>query len=235
METQLLSVESPIECSIVQRINRFVVEVQVRGRSHLAWINNTGRLHQFLVPGRAGFCVERQGRGKTAYRLFAIREGSLGAVIDTHLQMGAFERCVERGLFPWLKGCRQLRRNVRLNNSVIDYLLECDAGEAYLEVKSAVLRQGLYAMYPDCPSARGRKHVQELTKYAAHAGRAYIVFIAALPGVEAFQPNRFGDAALPGLLVAAHKAGVEIRSVGMFYCPDSHSVDLFDPDLRIDL
>ena len=109
------------------------------------------------------------------------------------------------------------------------------SSKIYLEVKSAVLRDGDFAMYPDCPSARGRKHIQELTKHAAHAGRAYIVFIAALPAVQAFQPNRLGDAALPALLVAAHKAGVEIRSVGMHYCPESHSIDLFDPDLRIDL
>jgi len=179
--------------------------------------------------------VRRQRPGKTTHRLFAIREGGLGALIDTQLQMKAFERCVETRLLPWLKGCHEFKRNARLNRSVIDYLLSCEAGEAYLEVKSAVLRQGLHAMYPDCPSTRGRKHVRELTDHAARGGRAYIVFIAALPGVRAFQPNRPADAELSALLAAAHGAGVEIRSVGMCYSPASSSVNLFDPDLRVDL
>lgn len=224
-----------MECQIVQRINRFVVEVQVAGKGRLAWTNNTGRLHEYLAPGRRGFCVPRRTPGKTDYRLFAIQEGHLAAVIDTQFQMRALEQCIGSGLLPWLSACREFRRNVRLGSSVIDYLLTCAGNELYLEVKSAVLRQGRHASYPDCPSARGRKHVQELTNHVAYAGRAAIVFIAALPGVEGFQPNRSADPELSALLASAHSRGVEIRAVGMFYRPDRSSIDLFDPDLRVQM
>ncbi len=235
METSLLSIDGTEECRIVKRINRFVVEVQVQGKTHRAWINNTGRLHGFLVPGRKAFCVPRHGQGKTDYRLFAIQDGHVGALIDTQWQMSALEGCLRDGLLPWLDASRDFRRCPRLNESIIDYLLRGDDGPAYLEVKSAVLRQGPYALYPDCPSARGRKQVTELTKHVAQGGTAYIVFIAALPGVEAFRPNPAGDAQLSALLRAAHETGVEIRSVGMMYRRESGSVVMYDPDLRVDL
>ncbi len=220
-------------CRIQQRINRFVVEIWVEGKSHRAWINNSGRLHPFLMPGRSAFCLPREAGGKTDYRLFAIREGQVGALIDTQLQMRAFERCVQRELLPWLSKCRELRRNARLNQSLIDYLLQCGDGEAYLEVKSAVLRQGRYAMYPDCPSRRGRKHIGELTRHSLRGGHAYIAFIAALHGIEAFQPNRLADPKLAEMLLQAQQAGVELRCVGMYYCPQSASIQLFDPDLPV--
>lgn len=235
MDIELLTVENPVGCQIVQRINRFVVEILVDGKSHRAWINNSGRLHEFLVPGRSGICIPRKPGGKTDYRLFAILEGQRGALIDTQLQMRAFERCVERELLPWLSKCLPFRRNARLGQSMIDYLLQCSDGEAYLEVKSAVLRQGRHAMYPDCPSRRGRKHIGELTRHSLRGGRTYIVFIAALHGIEAFQPNHLADPKLAELLLQAQQAGVELRCVGMYYSPQSASIQLFDPDLPVSL
>jgi len=81
----------------------------------------------------------------------------LGALIDNQLQMKAFEKSLEANLIPWLLGCHILKRNAKLGASRIDYLLDCNGKKVYLEVKSAVLREGDYAMYPDCPSDRGRK------------------------------------------------------------------------------
>lgn len=147
--------------------------------------------------------------------------------------MKAFEKSLEVKLIPWLRGCRILKRNAKLGNSLIDYLLECNGEEVYLEVKSAVLRQEHYAMYPDCPSTRGRKHIKELTNHLREGGKAIILFIAALPKVTAFKPNRSADPELYELLLEAQKAGVEIKSIGMVYNPEDSFVYLFHPDLSI--
>lgn len=232
---QLLKIENAIECGIISRLNRFVVEIEVDGKRYRASINNTGRLQEFIVSARRGFCLRRSRPARTDYRLFAIEERRLGAVIDTQLQTGAFERALEMGLVPWLDGYRLVRRNARLDGSLIDYLLERRGEEVYLEVKSAVLRDGDHAMYPDCPSARGRKHIRELTRYVDGGGRAIILFIAALPEVSAFKPNRQGDAELWELLLKARRAGVEIRALGMFYQPRDSSVHMACPDLQVEL
>ena len=235
MEQPLLRLENPIACRIVQRINRFVVEVQIGVCRYRAWINNTGRLLEFLEPGRAAFCLQRESPGKTTHRLFAIRDGALAALIDTQLQMRAFESCLTHDLLPWLPGCKRFRRNARLGVSLIDYWMHCATGQVYLEVKSAALRLGPYASYPDCPSLRGRKHVQELLDHAARGGKAYIVFIAALPGAAGFMPNPSADPSLSALLAAASRSGVDIRSIGLYYHPHHCSIDLFDPDLPVRL
>jgi sugar fermentation stimulation protein A len=114
-------------------------------------------------------------------------------------------------------------------------LLECNGEEVYLEVKSAVQREGQHAMYPDCPSARGRKHIKELTNHLTEGGEAIILFIAALPEVKAFKPNKLADPELYEKLVAAQQTGVKIKSIGMFYNPESSFVSLLNPDLRADI
>lgn len=232
---KILSIENPIECNIVKRINRFVLRIQLKGNYSKAYINNTGRLHEFLAKGRKGFCVRNEKRGKTDYRLFSIKEGNLGAIVDTQLQMKAFEKSLEMQLIPWLKECRILKRNAKLGKSRLDYLLKCKGKEVYLEVKSAVLRRNHHAMYPDCPSSRGRKHIKELINHVKEGNKAIILFIAALPKVEGFKPNESADPELYELLVEAHKEEVKIKSIGMFYNPEGSLVYLFNPDLNINL
>jgi sugar fermentation stimulation protein A len=185
--------EKSLECIIIQRLNRFVVEIQVEGRMQRACINNTGRLKDYLINGNKGFCTKNSYPLKTAYRLLAIREGNIGAIIDTQLQMKAFEKSLNLGFIPWLEGWVIQQRNIRLGNYVIYYLLTNGEKQLYLEVKSAVLREGHYAMYPDCPMAHGRRHIRELTQHQAEGRKTALLFIAALPDVTAFKPSRVGD------------------------------------------
>lgn len=235
MTVPLLSVDDVQICRIIQRLNRFVVRVEIQGKTSLAHINNTGRLLEFLIQGKKAFCFPTKTGGTTACRLFAVEESGLGALIDTQLQMKAFEKMVEKEVLPWLTGFRIQRRNPRLDNSVLDYLLKDKSTEIYLEVKSAVLREGHFAMYPDCPTTRGQRHVQDLTRYAQGGGRALIVFMAALPQVAAFKPHIAGDPILSRLLQKAQSVGVKVRAVGLHYAPQDSMIHLFDPDLRVDL
>ena len=103
----------------------------------------------------------------------------------------------------------------------------------YLEVKSAVLREGGFAMYPDCPSLRGQRHVEDLIDWARGGGRATVVFMAALPGVRAFKPNRSADSRIYEHLVRAQKEGVKIMALGLFYDPMDSRVYLFSPNLKV--
>jgi len=151
--------------------------------------------------------------------------------------MKAFEDALTRNLIPWLAGCRMRKRNamVGASRSRIDYLLDCNSREVYLEVKSAVLRDGAYAMYPDCPTERGRKHVRELTNHVRVGGTGIVMFLAALPYVRAFKPNRAADAKLSDALAEAQSVGVDVRAIGLYYNPGDGWVYLFEPDLAVEL
>ena len=65
---------------------------------------------------------------------------------------------------PRLKGCKILRRNIRLGDSILDYLLECGGKALFLEVKSAVLRIGNHAVYLDCPSSRAKRQLKDIIR-----------------------------------------------------------------------
>jgi sugar fermentation stimulation protein A len=221
------------ECIVLERVNRFTAVIALGSLTRRAYISNTGRLVGYLSRGRGGFCVRQREGLKTDFRLFAVREGSLAAVIDTQLQMKTLEKIIELKLIPWLKPAVIRRRNAELGRSRIDYLLEHLGEKVYLEVKSAVLRRDGYAMYPDCPSMRGRRHIAELTEHVKKGGRGVILFIAALPDVEAFRPNSSADPEISRLLLEAAEAGVDIRAIGLFYDPEDSYAYLSEPDLPV--
>ena len=231
----LLRIEDPFECSILERVNRFVVKVRSEGELLRAYINNTGRLHNYLAKGRHGFCMRHQKPKKTDCRLFAIADKESAAVLDTWLQMKVFERALEKGVIPWARNCHMTKRNVSLGKSLIDYLLECEEGRTFLEVKSAVLRENEHAAYPDCPSARGRKHIAELTDHVKRGGQGALLFIAALPKVKGFRPHKSSDLEMFRLLREAADSGVVMKCIGLYYDPKCSSICLYDPDLKVDL
>lgn len=230
---EILKLENLEACRIVKRLNRFVVEIKTKeGKHDLASINNTGRLQEFLIYGKTGYCLKRERPGKTGYRLVAIEDAGAGALIDTNLQMKSFEVALEKSYISWLKGYRIVKRNPKINRSMLDYLLAKDDKEIYLEIKSAVLRKGDLASYPDCPSERGRRHIRELIEIAGEKA-AMILFISGLRGVKGFIPNDDADPEIRHLLRKAKKKDVEIKALSMFLDTATGYVVLENPDLEI--
>jgi len=231
---KILRLDDVEECIILERLNRFIVKISLNGAIMRAYICNTGRLPDYIVMGRRGFCIRHERILKSDRRLFAVEDGDSAAIIDTHLQMQALERLIASKMISWIRSCRILKRNIRLKNSLIDYLLDCNGENVYLEVKSAVLRRGGYAMYPDCPSQRGRRHIREITEHVKSGGRGIILFIAAMPNVEAFKPNISVDPEMDRLLKEADRTGVVIKAIQMHYDPRSRFICLLNDDLRVE-
>jgi sugar fermentation stimulation protein A len=186
-----------------------------------------------MVKGRKAFCMPKQG-GKTEFILIGFDEGEKGAIIDTRTQAKAFEKAVEMGLITWLKNCKIKHKEVKIGSSRLDYLLECNGEEIWVEMKSAVLREGEYAMYPDCPSIRGQKHIKELITLKEQGKKAMILFICALPNVKKFKPYEKGDPEIAKLLRLAKKKGVEIRAIGISLLP-SGEVVLENENLEVEV
>ncbi|WP_420719620.1 DNA/RNA nuclease SfsA [Thermococcus sp. SY098] len=213
-----------VEGEFIERINRFVGLVRIDGEVKRALITNTGRLEEFMVKGRKCFCIPKQG-GKTDFVLIAFEDkNSKGAIIDTRIQARAFEKAVELGLISWLKDCHIKKREVKIGASRLDYLLDCSGEEIWVEMKSAVLREGEYAMYPDCPSLRGQKHIRELIKLRERSKRAMIIFIGALPDVKRFKPYVKGDPEIARLLKEAKDRGVEIKALSIALLPSGEII-----------
>ncbi len=236
MTYTLLRLSDVRRCRILGRDNRFTVAVVVEGEGESkAYINNTGRLFEYMVPGRLAYCTAKR-EGRLPYRLFAVSEEGLAALIDTWLQMRGFEKAVSDDMLPWMRGCSIARRNPRVGGSILDYLALCRGERVWIEVKSAAMRgPGGYAMYPDCPSLRGRRHILELMNLSLNGERTLLVFIAAIPGAKGFKPYEKGDPKIARLLSEAASIGVGVRALSLHYDPASSSIVLENPDLPVAL
>ena len=103
-----------------------------------------------------------------------------------------------------------VRREVTYGNSRFDFCIESGDSTAFLEVKGVTLEKDGLALFPDAPTLRGVKHIEELISCAREGFGAYIIFVVQMKGVTALSPNdamhpQFGDA-----LRRAQKAGVNI-------------------------
>jgi len=188
-----------------------------------------------LVSGKRGFCHKIRG-AKLNYRLFAVEDGFLAAVVDTVLQQKVFEYLVANNQIPWLRGCKIVKRNPKLESEVIDYALTCNNELLYAELKSAVLRvNGVYAGYPDCPTIRGRKQIAALIEYVKRGGNALLIFIAGLPGVVAFKPYSGGDFIVARLIREASQYGVVTKAIALYYDPVYKKIAVYNTDLPVNL
>lgn len=56
-----------VPCTFLKRLNRFVALVEVNGETRKALVTNTGRLEEFMIPGRKAFCVPKEGGRLTLF------------------------------------------------------------------------------------------------------------------------------------------------------------------------
>lgn len=230
---KILKISSVIPCKTIKRVSRFVIKVKVKNKIILASLNNTGRLEEFLAKNKIGYLLPLKNTKKTKYRLSFVEEDKNSAVIiDTNLQMKCFEIVLEKKLISWLKGAKILKRNYRLVDSLIDYLIRFKNKKYYLEIKSAVMKENNFAMYPDCPSLRGQKHIKELIN---HPKNSIILFIAGMKNIKAFKPNKNADEKIYELLKIAKNKGVKIKAIQFYLDLKTKNIILKDDDLEVSL
>lgn len=241
---------SIIPCKIIKRINKFVVKVKLKNKLIFASLNNTGRLEQLLIKNKIGYLTPIKTPHKTKFRLSFIKENKNSAIIiDTYLQMKCFEIALKKNLISWLKEAKILKRNVKIHSqtdinlnkkyiksnlgiSLIDYLIKHRGRKYYLEIKSAVMKENNFALYPDCPSLRGQKHIKELIN---NNQNSIILFIAGMKNVNGFKPNKNADTKIYELLKIAKNKGVKIKAIKIYLNLKNENIVLEDDNLKVNL
>jgi sugar fermentation stimulation protein A len=120
---------------------------------------------------------------------------------------------LETGLIPQLRDYSSIRREVKYGaNSRVDFLLESPMRPpCYLEVKNVhLMRQPRLAVFPDCVTARGAKHLDALAGVAATGARAVLLFVIQIPSADRFAVARDIDPAYGAAFDRARAAGVEM-------------------------
>jgi len=225
---ELLDVSSLRKCMILKRLNRFVVEALAENKVIKLNIRNSGRLQKLLVKDFQALYKPKQF-GKTSGYLIAIRVNDDYAIVDTNFQMTLWELLIDKELLPWLKGFKIKQRNVRLGESLVDYLLEKNDIRLLVEIKSATHVEDSIAMYPDAPTRRGRRHIDELAKLASRGFKTAVYFIAAHPHAKAFRIYREVDDELYQIALKAIRNGVDLKATKMFVTKNLKAMALTTP------
>ncbi len=208
------------EAVFMRRPNRFIAEVEINGKTETVHVKNTGRCRELLVPGARVWLTESKNPArKTKYDLIAVRKGEMLVNLDSQIPNSAAAEWIQSsGLVPDLT---QLRREMKYGDSRFDLYLEHGGKRAFVEVKGVTLEQDGVARFPDAPTERGVKHVEELIRCLGDGYEAYLLFVIQMQGVHRFEPNwathpEFGEA-----LQKAHAAGVKLLAYDCDVSPDS--------------
>ncbi|WP_126424864.1 DNA/RNA nuclease SfsA [Brevibacillus marinus] len=195
----------------IRRINRFVAEVSIDGKRENVHVKNTGRLQELLTP-EAHVMLEATGNPgrKTRYSLIAVQKNERWVNIDSQAPNAVVYEALKNGHIPEFPAIRLLRREVTCGDSRFDLYFEGAGQKGFIEVKGVTLERKGIALFPDAPTARGAKHIGELTK-AVQAGYAGVVFfLVQMKGCHAFAPHEQMDKPFAEALKIAEKAGVQI-------------------------
>ncbi len=116
-------------------------------------------------------------------------------------------------LIPELRAYTSIKREVKYGeNSRVDFLLEGPKPPpCYLEIKNVhLMRTPGLAEFPDCVTARGAKHLDELGDMVAQGARAIQLYIIQIPSADRFAVARDIDKAYAAAFDRARRRGVEM-------------------------
>ncbi|MFQ5564579.1 MAG: DNA/RNA nuclease SfsA [Parvularculaceae bacterium] len=201
---------------LVRRYKRFLADMVLEdGAEITAHCANPGSMMGVAPEGATVWVSAHHGKGRKlpwSWELVEI-DGALVAINANNPNRIAYES-IAAGAIPELSGYAEVRREVKYGRaSRIDLLLEGGRRRkpCYVEVKNVhLVREPGLAEFPDSVTARGAKHLVELTEQANDGARAVMLFIVQRGDCRRFRPAADLDPAYAQGLAAAVAAGIEV-------------------------
>ena len=201
------------------RPNRFIAHIEIQGKTEICHVKNTGRCKELLPAGARVWCKDAAApTRKTRYDLICVEKGPRLINMDSQApNRAAGEWLAAGGLGP----IEKLRPETKHGASRFDFSFTRNGIPCFLEVKGVTLETDSVCAFPDAPTQRGTKHLQELTALAQAGYGAYVLFVIQMADVAYLHPNDATDPAFAAALRQAAAAGVQILAMDCQVTPDS--------------
>ncbi len=191
----------------LSRPNRFIAIVSIDGKDETVHVKNTGRLGELLLPGARVFLEESDNvNRKTKFDLIAVYKGDVLYNIDSLAPNKVFGEYIEK-LFCDVK---LIKPEYKYKASRFDFYVEYENKKAFVEVKGVTLEKEGAMLFPDAPTQRGVKHLNELCDCVKEGYEAYAVFVIAADSGDYFAPNKERHAEFAEALKNASESGVRV-------------------------
>ena len=211
--------------TFLSRPNRFVARVLLDGEPQTVHVKNTGRCRELLVPGTTVYLAAGDNPArKTKYDLVAVEKGPLLVNMDSQATNKVFAEWARTGAFR--PGLTLLRPETVWGNSRFDFYWEAaDGRKGFVEVKGVTLEEGGHARFPDAPTLRGVKHLEELARCRSEGYEAAVCFVLQMAGMVDFAPNDVTHPAFGEALRRAAEHGVEVLAMECDVTPGSLTLE----------
>jgi sugar fermentation stimulation protein A len=199
----------------IERLNRFLVAIEIEGNRELAHLPNPGRMHELLFPGVEFFLRKpiKKTERKTDYDVVGMIKDGVHISLDSNAPNKIFKEALSKDKIKDFGEINYFKPEIKVGNSRLDFLLRNPAGEnIYIEIKSVNLVEKDTAKFPDAPTLRGVRHLKELLNLYQNGNRAAVVFIVQRNDAKKFSPNDATDPLFGETLRRVVSEGVEIYS-----------------------
>ena len=195
--------------TFLERPNRFIAYAELDGKTEVIHVKNTGRCAELLIPGASIYVQESDNPArKTKWDLIGVEKGSRMINMDSQVPNLVVKEWIESGHLT--SDIRMVRPETAYGNSRFDLYVETGSSRIFIEVKGVTLEEEGVVRFPDAPSDRAVKHLQELEKAVREGYEAYVFFVIQMKGVRYFTPNMDTHPAFCEALKSAKAAGVNI-------------------------
>ena len=218
--------ENISEGRFISRPNRFIAEVEMQDGRKTVHVKNTGRCRELLVPGAAVYLEKSAAPGrKTDYDLVAVQKDGKIVNMDSLAPNRTVHEWIASG--KYFKDVTLIKPESFYKDSRFDFYVEAGTRKIYIEVKGVTLEKDRTALFPDAPSERALKHVEELIEAVGKGFEGYMIFVIQMKGPERFMPNREAQPEFADALQRAKEAGVHILAYDCSVSADE--IELCEP------
>lgn len=186
----------------VERPNRFIILAEYKNDIVICHCPNTGRMGELLIPG-VKLILEKSTNPnrKTNFSVVAVYKGELVIPITSVRANNVAEKVI----IPRLYKNPRIKSEITFGKSRFDFLVEDSNVFTYIEVKSCTLFMGDSALFPDAPTTRGVKHLNELVDAVDQGFSATVILVVFNPDSLIFSPNNITDPLFSSTLYKASK------------------------------
>lgn len=201
---------------LITRYKRFLADVITpEGDTFTLHCANTGAMTGCATPGDTVWYSTTASATRKYPHSWEITQTAQGhwICVNTLRANQLVREALLRDAIPELSAYSHCQAEVKYGTekSRIDFLLQAEGkANCYIEVKSVTLLQNGKGYFPDAVTARGQKHLRELSTIAAEGHRAVLLFAVLHTGIEDVSPAHHIDAQYAELLVQAQRCGVEV-------------------------
>ncbi|WP_417258312.1 DNA/RNA nuclease SfsA [Celeribacter sp.] len=216
-----------VPATLIRRYKRFLADIRLPdGREVTAHCPNPGSMMGLADEGlRVWVEPNDDPKKKLKYGLRLVEVAGATVVVDTGIANRVIKEALEAGEMAGLEG--DVRAEVKYGeNSRADFLITQNGGKIWVEVKSVTLsREAGLAEFPDSKTARGAKHLGELSARVGEGDRAVMLYLVSRTDCDRFRPAADIDPIYAAAEQAARAAGVEVMVCHIQASPQAITLD----------